>query len=217
MKKRVMAFASCLIIILFALCGCGASEQAQAVIDQINAIGDVNYDDESLIGACEDAYLKLTEEQQKEVSNLDKLSKAREKMDELIAVRPIPFSNANWETTKDELIEMYGNPDDEGDNQFYGHMLRYNNIENEGYTGTAKYGFENGKLTRVFFYIDGYDKDIIEYFQNLFTTKYGEPTYHDEYGTKRWDTKNVSCVLEGGTSWGGYVNVIYMSPKLVEG
>lgn len=216
MKQKLVVIGAIGLLCASMLTGCGTSEEAKYVIDKINTIGEVDFDDEALIGECEDAYVALTDEQKAEVSNVETLAKAREKMDELIASRPIPFSTVNWETSKEELVSLLGNPDDEGDNEFYGHMMWYNDVQYEGYTGIAKYGIENGKVTRVFFAIDGYDENTVKYFEDLFTTKYGEPNYKDDYGNKRWDMEYVSCAISSSKLRGGLVNILFMSPVLGE-
>ena len=212
MRRKALLLVSVLTLMSLTACGkAKTSEEAQAVIDKINTIGEVDYDDEILIGECEEAYIALTSEQQEEVTNFDTLSEARKKMDELIAKRPIPFSSADWETSEEQLKELHGKPDEEYDNDIYGHILSYNNMENDGYKGTAKFCFEKGKLTGAMFFIEGYDESIVKHFRDIYQTKYGDPDYN-ENGLVRWDTENASYGANGGGLLGDMIRIDYMSP-----
>lgn len=128
--------------------------------------------------------------------------------------KPIPFSGANWGATQEEIIKMCGVADDEYDNEFYGHILAYNDVKNENYVGIAKYCFENGELTRVLYEIEKYDESIVRYFEEKYRDKYQEPSYSDEYGNKRWDEKNASYGITASPLYGGYVQLLYLSPAL---
>ena len=173
----------------------------------------MDLEDELTVGKCEQMYYELSEEEREAISNLDVLSDARSKIDSILAVHPIPFSDAQWGMSKKELIELLGKPDSEEENPSYGKMLVYKNVENEGYKGRAKYALEDDKLTRVIYFIDEYDKKIQEYFNELFESKYGKPLGADG---NRWDTKYVLCFTDSSPMYGGFVSVWYMSPKLLE-
>lgn len=133
------------------------------------------------------------------------------------SAHPIPFSDANWSTSAEDLVEMLGQPDEEYDNEYYGHGYVYKNVKNDGYTGEAKYFYENGSLTRVFFMIDGYDTSAIAHFKQLFADQYGSPTYTDEYQNERWDTEVASYGVSSSRVLGGFVDIAYFAPSVVEG
>lgn len=216
MKKRIFSvILICIISIEIVACG-KVDEETQSVIDMIRQIGEVDYDKEEFVTEIEDAYALLTEEQQAKVSNYDDLLIARQELNVLIAARPIPFCTANWKTTQGELIELMGrSPDAEYDNEYYGHILQYDNIEYEGYNEIARFSFEKETLTRVFYCIDGYDESTYKYFIDMNIEKYGEPTMENEAG-KRWDTENVLVGVNGTKLLGGSIECLFMSPELLE-
>lgn len=187
---------------------------AKEVIDNIDSIGTVDLDDEELIGQIEKQYNSLSDSQKEKVSNISTFYDAKDELEELIAANPIPFCSANWETTQNELKKMLGTPEKEYDNEYYGHILLYSNVELYGFKGDTKYGFENGKLTRVFFTVNEYDETMIEFFENMFTEKYGEPAYQDNYGNKRWETDTCFYTISSMTFSGGIVDITYISPYL---
>lgn len=78
MKKVVALFLA--LSMVFALCGCGKSEDAQAVDDLILSIGNVSIDSNEAIATAEEAYNALTAEQKKEVENYDKLEAAADEL-----------------------------------------------------------------------------------------------------------------------------------------
>lgn len=199
--------------IMLSLCACGPDEQTKAVIDKINTIGTVDYDDELLIGEIEDDYRALTTDQRKKVSNYDTLVDARKDMDDLIAKRPTPFGNVNWETTEDELYDVLGKEADENyQNDTWGYTYNYKNMEFDGYPGQVKYIFNDGKLTNVMFNFDEYDAEAINHFEELFTTQYGAPDY-DEDSAKRWDEENFSVGIMNVQLFGGISMIVYSSPQ----
>lgn len=96
--------------------------------------------------------------------------------------KPVPFSNMQWDATQAEVIAEYGTPDEEYDNQYYGHIISYDDVEFEGYTGKARYCFNDDKLTSIVFYIPKYDLDTVEYFREYYRSKYGEPDFTNTAG-----------------------------------
>lgn len=214
MKKRILCICLCTAMMASSLVGCGKkSEEAQAVIDKINSIGTVDYDDESLIGECEDAYIALTPEQQAEVSNTDTLAKAREEMDKLLAARPVPFTNANWESTKDDVLSIEGKtPDEEYDTDDGDHVLQFNDYQYDGYSGLVRYCFKDGTLYKVLFVTSPFDADTYKHFDDQYTTKYGEPGFQNEAG-KVWYQSNANIGLTGIALFGGQIIVTFAVPS----
>ena len=215
MKNRGKLFVVFFLLVMISvLAGCGKkSPEAQAVIDKINSIGTVDYDDETLIGECEDAYIALTPEQQAEVSNTDTLAKAREKMDELLAARPVPFTSANWESTKDDVLNIEGkSPDEEYDTDDGYHVLQFNDSKYDGYSGLVRYCFNDGILNRVLFVMSPYDADAFNHFDEQYTTKYGEPGFQNEAG-KVWYQSNANIGLTGVALFGGSIIVTFAEPS----
>lgn len=198
---------SCMVLL-----GCGrVSPEAQVVIDKIESIGVVDYDDEVLIGECEDAYLALTTEQQEEVKNFDKLSSARVEMDKLLEAKPLPFSYANWQTTRSELIDLMGKqPDEEYDTDEY-HILQYNDCDYDDYSGLTRYCFVSDRLVNVHFIFGAYDEKIESHFYELYKSKYGEPDFDNEFG-KVWYTNNANVSVSGTRLFGGFVQCVFHEP-----
>lgn len=81
MKK--LAIWGTAVILSFALTGCGKDAAAQKVQDDINSIGEVTLDDESLIEETYETYNTLTDKQKNQVDNYADLLAARDKIDEL--------------------------------------------------------------------------------------------------------------------------------------
>lgn len=214
MQRKCISVLMCVVVVTSLLVGCGKkSEEAKAVIDKINSIGSVDYDDETLIGECEDAYLALTTEQQAEVSNFDTLTKAREKMDQLLEAKPIPFSTANWESTKEDVKKIMGKePDSEYDTDSGDHVLQYDSMEYEGYSGLVRYCFEGETLSQVLFVMESFDADAYKHFNDQFTTKYGEPGFENEFG-KVWYRNNANFGVTGYSMFGGSIIVTFHKPK----
>lgn len=69
---------------LLSLVACGKSEAAKAVDDQIAAIGTVTLESEGLIAAAEQAAADLSEEDRKQLDNVEALAKARETYEALV-------------------------------------------------------------------------------------------------------------------------------------
>ena len=72
------------IAMLLALAGCGKSEAAKAVDDQIAAIGEITLDSESAITAAEEAVAALADEDREQLENTAALDEARAAYDELV-------------------------------------------------------------------------------------------------------------------------------------
>lgn len=72
------------VMMVLSLSGCGQSEAAKAVDDQIAAIGEVSLDSEDAIAAAESALAALSEEDQKQVKNEEKLTEARSSYEGLV-------------------------------------------------------------------------------------------------------------------------------------
>lgn len=193
-----------------------ADAETQAVIDDINSIGEVELKDGKLLGEIENKYAQLTDEQRKRVKNIEDLYDARKELDELLLKNPVPFCNVNWETTSQELIEIMGRePDDEYDSEDYGRILVYNDIEYEGYIETAKFGMINDTLTRVFYTFDKYDENTYEYFEKLYYSMYGEPDLDIGFG-KRWDEDFGSVGVAGVNVLDGHLECNFLSPTILE-
>ena len=64
--------------------GCGKSKEAQAVDDQIVAIGEVSLESDELIIAAENAYSALSGDDKDSVEGYEKLKAAREEYDKLV-------------------------------------------------------------------------------------------------------------------------------------
>ena len=214
MKKRIIAMMLTMAIASTLLAGCvKASPEAQAVMDKIKSIGTVNYDEEVLIGECEDAYAALTPEQQAEVTNTDTLAKAREEMDKLLAARPVPLTNANWESTKDDVLNLEGkSPNEEYDTDDGDHVLQYNDYQYDGYSGLVRYCFKNGTLYKVLFVMSPFDADTYKHFDDQYTTKYGEPGFQNEAG-KVWYQSNANIGIMGIALSGGSIIVTFSVPS----
>ena len=81
--KKAVSLAAALLLAL-SLAACGKSEEAQAVDDQIAAIGTVSLDSEDAIAAAEDALSGLSEEDRKQVENQAVLEEARTTYEDLV-------------------------------------------------------------------------------------------------------------------------------------
>lgn len=81
MKK--LAIWGTAVILSFVLTGCGKDAAAQKVQDDINSIGEVTLDDESLIEETYETYNTLTDKQKNQVDNYADLLAAKDKIDEL--------------------------------------------------------------------------------------------------------------------------------------
>ncbi len=212
-KKPEFVFI-CFLSIALILCGCNKQKpgEVQSVIDKINEIDTVDYDDELLIGECEEAYFNLEPEYQKEVSNIDKLYKAREKMDELLLKKPIPFSNALWTSSRNDVINIEGRmPDEEYDTEDNYHVLQYNNCYYEDQKGLIRYSFSNEKLEKVLFIISGFDDDVYRKYNDQFFIKYGKPEYENEVG-KVWYQVGSNVGILGVKLLGGSIVITFAEP-----
>lgn len=65
------------------LTGCGKDPLAKQMIEQIDTIGEVTLDDESLIAKLEKDYSEMTEKQKNQVSNYIELKNAREDLEQI--------------------------------------------------------------------------------------------------------------------------------------
>lgn len=101
MKRLVVLLLA--IVMMFSLSACGKSEEAQAVDDQILAIGDVTLEGEEIIIDAENAVSELTEKDQKKLDNLTVLEQARATYDNLLAEK-----NAGLAAVVDEVIAAIG-------------------------------------------------------------------------------------------------------------
>ena len=81
--KKAVSLAAALLLAL-SLTACGKSEEAQAVDDQIAAIGTVSLDSEDAIAAAEDALSGLSEEDREQVENQAVLEEARTTYEDLV-------------------------------------------------------------------------------------------------------------------------------------
>lgn len=81
--KRIIAF-MLVVVLALSVAGCGKSEAAKIVDDQILAIGTVTLESEAAVIAAENAYAALTEEQKAELDNYAILVSARSTLDSLI-------------------------------------------------------------------------------------------------------------------------------------
>ena len=81
--KKIGMFCMLLALCL-ALTACGKSEAAQAVDDQIKAIGEVTLESEAAIAAAEEAVEALAEEDRKQLDNEDMLAEARAAYETLV-------------------------------------------------------------------------------------------------------------------------------------
>jgi predicted nucleic acid-binding Zn ribbon protein len=127
---------------------------------------------------------------------------------------PIPFIDVEWGVDQATVEEIMGEPDEEGENEDYGHVIGYDGIEYDGYTGNAYFYFQDEGLNRVFFRVEELDTDMYDHFYNMYQEKYGEPNYTNSMGA-RWDESIGSYAI---SMWGlfgeGFVECIYMSPEL---
>ena len=81
--KKILA--ACLAVSLaLMLTACGKSEAAQAVDDQIEAIGEVTLDSEAAIAAAEEAVEGLAEEDREQLDNVEALEQARADYENLV-------------------------------------------------------------------------------------------------------------------------------------
>ena len=76
MKKKLLALALSALLV-FTLSACGKSEAAQAVDNQIAAIGEITEESEPLITAAEEAVAALAAEDKEQLDNLEMLEQAR--------------------------------------------------------------------------------------------------------------------------------------------
>lgn len=81
MKKAQLLLA---VILILSLSACGKSEAARSVDDQISAIGQVSLASEPQIIAAEEAAAALSEEDHKQLDNLDTLTQARAAYETLV-------------------------------------------------------------------------------------------------------------------------------------
>ncbi len=81
--QRALAFFLMLSLCAF-FCGCGKSEAAQAVDDQIAAIGEITLESEQKIVDAESAVELLPEKEKKQLENLDQLNQMRKDYEELV-------------------------------------------------------------------------------------------------------------------------------------
>lgn len=116
----------------------------------------------------------------------------------------IPFTTANWESTKEDVIEIEGREaDEEYESSMGGMTYVYDNKSYEEYEGSLKYTIdENGLLSMVLFEISYEDTDELdedyENFEQERIDEYGESGYSmDESETQSgeiWyaDEANIS-------------------------
>ena len=82
--KKFLALILALAMI-FALCGCGKSENVKQTEAMIEAIGEVTLDNASAVADARDAYDQLSDKEQKQVSNLSVLEDAEAQYSALLA------------------------------------------------------------------------------------------------------------------------------------
>ena len=86
------------------LTGCGKSKEAQAVDDQIVAIGEVSLESEELIVVAENAYSALSSDDKDSVEGYGKLKAAREEYDKLVEEqKPLLISDKIKAVNEDPL------------------------------------------------------------------------------------------------------------------
>ena len=193
MKKKNLLLVLFVILALSSV-ACGkVDEQTQEVISIIDNIGDVDFDDEVLIVKAENAYYSLSEKQQKKVKNKKVLFEDRQLLDELLASRPVPFSNANWDTNADELEEIHGSkPSDTYDDSYGGKCYVFNNVVYDGKTGLIRYFYDgNDKLAEMRFDAsfngESETRKFYDTYADDFSDKYGEIGYSLDEGGVRGD------------------------------
>lgn len=173
--KRVI----CILLVLIVLSGCQKEidPQAQALIERIDAIGEVTLDDGHLIGEIEDAYAEMSEDIRKQVSNLDVLKEARAKYDEIQMSHPIPYSELNWTSTAEDMRAAYGKEKDANKLDDGGSSYTYQTTFH-GEKGKILYVFDSAGLLRgaTFIYDGSSEAAMQSYFETLreeFETLYG--------------------------------------------
>lgn len=82
MKKKKILIACICLGMMFSLCACGKSKEAQSVEKKISAIGTVTWENDSAIVEAESAYEELSDKDKKNVENYNDLVSAREKYNE---------------------------------------------------------------------------------------------------------------------------------------
>ncbi|MGN0115139.1 MAG: hypothetical protein ACI396_07405 [Acutalibacteraceae bacterium] len=112
MIKRTKLFLVIEIIVLLSicLCSCGISEEAQAVIDNISSIGNIDCESENKIKDVENEYNKLTDEQKKEVSNYEQLKEKRSEFEKIKQDSIAAYKTIVKQTEADDIdkaIENY--------------------------------------------------------------------------------------------------------------
>ena len=175
--KRLICVLLLFVVLVLSGCQKEVDEQAQALIERIDAIGEVTLDDGFLIGEIEDAYAELSEDIRKQVSNLDVLKEARAKYDEMQMSHPIPYSELNWTSTVEDMRAAYGKETDANKLDDGGSSYTYQTTFH-GEKGKILYIFDGAGLLRgaTFIYDGSSEAAMRNYFETLreeFETLYG--------------------------------------------
>lgn len=102
-----------------------------------------------------------------------------------IGNKPVPFTDADWGATMDEVESLQGNPDDEYEVDD-GYVYQYNNCTVDGYTGITRYVFDNEGLFEVIFVIEGSQAlEAYSYYEEKYQNDYGTPDFENMVG-KIW-------------------------------
>lgn len=135
MKKKVL-FAALIGAVM--LTGCAEkvvepqiSEQAQAVIDRIDALAEVTLDDRDEVDSVYKAYNGLTDEEKAEVTNIEQLKNAKQQIHDLWETHPFVFFDIDWDfryyATKEDL-DITAEKEERHENTFGGvttNTIRY--------------------------------------------------------------------------------------------
>lgn len=189
---------------------------AQSVIDEINALNITSVDDEGALVKVEDDYNNLSDSQKKKVSNYSLLQTARNDLDAMLALKPIPFSKVEWDMSPDEVKDLLNDKVDEEydtDNTPSAvHVVQYNKVEYDGYSGLVRYCFEKNKLVEVLFYVDNFNPAMLKHFNDYFTNKYGSADFENEYG-KVYYTDNSNIAVCGWDAFVPESSVSFRKPE----
>ncbi|WP_029232701.1 hypothetical protein [Butyrivibrio sp. VCB2006] len=205
MKKKVL-FAT--LIVAAMLAGCGStepkiSEEAQAVIDRIEALGEITYDDKKEVESLFEAYDALTEEQKAEVTNYDQLREAKKSIHDYWMKNPFCLFGTDWDYAYTVTCDTLGITSEEyekkdysfGSSNRYEAKFRHPAIKDDDFTSLT-FQYDDNKLSEVWIYdIEGAKK--VDKYRELFEDYYGECYVHtDENNGFMWLADNCTVILD---------------------
>jgi hypothetical protein len=199
-------------LMLFCLTSCGKiDEQTQAVINDIQSIGEVDLNDGILISKIEDEYTELSSEQKKKVSNIDTWYEAKKTFDRLEKETPFPFSSVNWDTKKTDIYKVMGRkPDEEGKTDSGDYSYYYKGIKYEGYSAEVNYLYNNDSLIIASLILRDVDNSDFQILEKKLEEKYGNA--EGDGVIRTWYSDNLNIELNGAVLGFNMLKVTYIKP-----